>query len=63
MPLPLFIENLYQKQFGKKVPDDVGSVEEKVAEKRARKEASKVPRRVNDLKIPLTPFSKGGTLR
>jgi len=63
MPLPLYIEYLYQRQFGRKVPDEVGSVEEKVAEKRARKEASKAPRRVNALKIPLAPFSKGGTLR
>ena len=46
MPLPLYIEYLIQRQFGKKVPDEVRSVEEKVAEKRGGKEASKVPRRV-----------------
>ena len=38
MTLPQFIEHRYQRQFGKKMPVDVRSIEKKVAEKRARKE-------------------------
>ncbi len=41
MPLPQFIEHRYQRQFGKQMPDDVRSIEKKVAEKRARKEMTK----------------------
>ncbi len=41
MPLPQFIEHRYQWQFGQKMPDDVRSIEEKVAEKRTRKEKKK----------------------
>ncbi len=36
MPLPQFIEHRYHKLFGNKMPDDVRSIEKKVAEKRAR---------------------------
>ena len=39
MPLPRYIEHLYKKQLGKDTPDDVRSIEIKVLEKRARKEA------------------------
>ncbi len=38
MPLPQFIEHRYQRQFGKKTPEDVRSIEKKVAVKRALKE-------------------------
>ena len=41
MPLPEFIKHLYQKRFGKGVPDDMRSIERRVKEKRTRKEASK----------------------
>jgi hypothetical protein len=41
MPLPQFIEHRYQRQFGKKTPEDVRSIEKKVAEKHARKEMKK----------------------
>ncbi len=41
MTLPQFIEHRYQMQFGKKLPEDVRSIEKKVAEKRARKEMKK----------------------
>jgi hypothetical protein len=41
MPLPQFIEHRYQRQFGKKMPDDVRSIEKKVAEKSARKKMNK----------------------
>ena len=39
MPLHRYIEHLYKKHMGKEVPDDVRSIEIKVREKRARKEA------------------------
>ena len=39
MPLPRYIEHLYKKQLSKDTPDDVRSIEIKVLEKRARKEA------------------------
>ncbi len=42
MPLPQFIEHRYQRQFGKKMPDDVYSIVKKMAEKRARKETKKI---------------------
>ena len=38
-PLPRYIEYLYKKHMGKEVPDDVRSIEVKVREKRAHKEA------------------------
>jgi len=41
MPLPEFIEHLYQKRFAKGTPDDVRSLERRGKEKRARKEVSK----------------------
>ena len=37
-PLPIFIENLYFKKFGKKYPDVVKSVEQVVADMNKRKE-------------------------
>ncbi len=46
MPLPQFIEHRYQRQFGKKMPEDVRSVEKKVAEKRALKEMKKKSNKV-----------------
>ena len=39
MPLPRYIEHLYKKHLGKEVPDDVRSIEIKVREKRAQKDA------------------------
>lgn len=39
IPLPQFIEQLYQRRFSKERPDDVRSIEAKVAQKRKRKEA------------------------
>lgn len=44
-PLPEFIENLYEEQFGKRRPDEVISVEEMAKrhlEKRAAKKAAKL---------------------
>lgn len=41
MPLPQFLEHRYERRFGKKMLDDVRPMEEKVAEKRARKEMKK----------------------
>jgi len=49
-PLPVFIEHLYQKRFGKAQPDRVLSIEDrarevaaKKAEKRERRQRTKVP--------------------
>ena len=39
MPLPQFIEDCYERRFGRKQPQDIRSIEEKEAEKRARKSA------------------------
>ncbi|MCK5156722.1 MAG: hypothetical protein KAQ69_09845 [Spirochaetales bacterium] len=41
LPLPEYIENLYQKRFNKQQPDDIRSVEVRDAEKRKRKLQSK----------------------
>ncbi len=46
MPLPQFIEHSYQRQFGKKMPDDLRSMEMKVAENRDRKEMKKKSNKV-----------------
>ncbi|EMI17553.1 hypothetical protein RMSM_05520 [Rhodopirellula maiorica SM1] len=41
VPLPQFIESLYEKKFGKPEPDHVQSIEEMAAEHMARREARK----------------------
>jgi len=41
LPLPAYIEHLYQKKFGKLVPDDIRSLEVIDAEKRKRKALKK----------------------
>jgi hypothetical protein len=41
LPLPEYIEHLYQKKFGKRFPDDNRSLEVKDAEKRKRKAQKK----------------------
>jgi hypothetical protein len=41
LPIPQYIEALYEKQFGKLLPSDTASLEEKAAEKRKRKAANK----------------------
>ncbi|GAA5507183.1 hypothetical protein [Novipirellula caenicola] len=41
VPLPQFIESLYEKKFGKTQPDDVRSIEDMAAEHMARREARK----------------------
>jgi hypothetical protein len=38
-PLPVFIEDLYYRRFGKLKPDNVSSIEEIAAAKRAKKQA------------------------
>lgn len=38
-PLPIFIENLYEKRFGRRKPERVLSIEELVEERRLKKEA------------------------
>jgi len=41
MPLPLFIEHLYEERFGRKRPEDVRPIELKKIERRNRKRAKK----------------------
>jgi len=45
MPLPLFIEHLYRKQFGRERPAVVTSIEEKARDERRKKLARKEARR------------------
>ena len=40
-PLPEFIEDIYEKQFGKSQPDDIRSIEMKLKEKAKNKEENK----------------------
>jgi SOS-response transcriptional repressor LexA len=42
--LPDYIEHLYEKHFGKKMPDDIRSLEVRDAEKRKRKAQNKADR-------------------
>lgn len=37
LPLPQYIEQLYRKRFGRDLPEDLRSIEEKVADQRKRK--------------------------
>jgi hypothetical protein len=37
-PLPQFIQKCYERQFGQSAPDDVRSIEDKLAAKREKKE-------------------------
>ena len=47
LPLPQFIEECFQERFGRKQPLDIRSIEEKEAERRARKNASQTERAVS----------------
>jgi hypothetical protein len=45
LPLPQYIEHLYKKRFGKKLPEDTRSLENKAKEqmkKRSRRKAAKL---------------------
>jgi hypothetical protein len=44
VPFPVFIEDLYFGRFGKLKPDDIRSIEEIAAARRAKKQASKKAR-------------------
>ena len=48
LPLPQFIEQCYEKQFGVERPKDVRSIEEKDADRRARKLARKASTTLTD---------------
>ena len=50
-PLPDYIEHLYEKRFGKKIPDDIRPLEVRDAEKRKRKEKNKTGRSSNEENI------------
>lgn len=57
MPLPHFIEYLYEKRFGKERPDIFLTIEEMVereAEKKARKREAKLQRRLAEGAAPVT---------
>ena len=41
VPLPQFIEDCYEKRYGKKQPDDIRTIEVKLAEKAKRKQEKK----------------------
>ena len=44
-PLPKFIEQIYEKRFGKPQPDDTRSIETKVKEKAKKKEEKKAEKK------------------
>jgi hypothetical protein len=50
-PLPNYIEELYEKRFNRKVPDDIRPLEVRDAEKRKRKAQNKVNRTNGDENI------------
>ena len=51
LPLPEYIEHLYQKRFGKQLPNDIRSLEFIDAEKRKRKLQRKVKAMNDETKI------------
>jgi len=50
VPLPDYIEELYEKRFRKKLPDDIRPLEVRDAEKRKRKAQNKVSRSNDEAK-------------
>jgi hypothetical protein len=50
-PLPIFIERIYQKRFGKTKPDRVLSIEDRVREIAAKK-AKRRERRADNVPVP-----------
>ena len=50
LPLPEYIEHLYQKRFGKLLPKDTKPLEVKDAEKRNRKKLNKAVQAYNETK-------------
>jgi hypothetical protein len=62
MPLPLYIEKLYLRRFGKAAPETVVSIEDRakqLAEKKAKRRAAKAKRRSTD-QSPATQNSRPG---
>lgn len=47
LPLPLFIEECYRKQFSKEQPDDLRAIETKIAGKAKKENAQKVTAQVD----------------
>ena len=58
LPLPEYIQSLYQKRFGKEQPDSDLSVEERVRQKEAKKSAKRQNKRSNR---PSKPSSSSGS--
>lgn len=54
-PLPIFIEDLYQKRFGKDRPDRVLSIEDRVKELATKKAAQRERRRARRLSASDSP--------
>lgn len=59
LPLPKFIEALYEEKFGKPRPDVVQSIEEMAAEHMARREARKAAKLASEVDTD-TPQEKPG---
>jgi hypothetical protein len=51
VPLPDYIEKLYEKRFKKKLPDDIRPLEVRDSEKRKRKAQNKANRSNDEVKI------------
>ncbi|WP_372725399.1 hypothetical protein [Novipirellula sp.] len=57
VPLPQFIESLYEKKFGKTEPDHVQSIEEMAAEHMARREERKAAKAAEEAAVDDTADS------
>ena len=51
LPLPDYIEHLYEKRFKKRLPDDIKPLEVRDAEKRKRKAQNKASKLQNDANL------------
>jgi hypothetical protein len=60
-PLPVFIEGLYFKRFGKRRPDHVRSIEEIAATQQAKKKVKTASMAVGVKSLPADSAERGGT--
>lgn len=54
VPLPIFIEDIYRKRFGKDKPDDVRPLEQILTDRKQKKAEKKVSRRAEFENPPAT---------